>query len=123
MMELDIKNFIKIFVLLVLIDLIWLKLVAQKRYQKMILDIQHTELKVKLLPAFLTYVAMTMLFIMFHQPDTFKMFMLGFLSYAVYDLTNLTLLDNFDPMFAIADMVWGGVLFTVVYKTALKINV
>ena len=119
-MELDIQNFIKIFVLLILIDLIWLKLVAQKKYQKMILNIQKSELKIKLMPAFLTYVAMTLLFILFHQPDTFKMFMLGFLTYAVYDLTNLSLLDNFDPMFAIADMVWGGVLFTVVNRIALK---
>ena len=119
-MELDIKNFIKIFVLLILIDLIWLKLVAQKKYQKMILNIQKSELKIKLMPAFLTYVAMTLLFILFHQPNTFKMFMLGFLTYAVYDLTNLSLLDNFDPMFAVADMLWGGVLFTVVNKIALK---
>ena len=121
-MILDIQNFIKIFVLLILIDLIWLKLVAQKKYQKMILDIQKSELKIKLMPAFLTYVAMTLLFILFHQPDTFKMFMLGFLTYAVYDLTNLSLFDNFDPMFAIADMLWGGVLFAVVNKIALKIN-
>ena len=121
-MELTIKNVIKIFVLLILIDLIWLKLVAQKKYQTMIKNIQNSELKVKLIPAFLTYVAMTLLFIMFHQPNTFKMFMLGFLSYAVYDLTNLSIFDKFDPMFAVADMIWGGILFAAVNKIALKIN-
>ena len=52
----NIKTFIKIFILLVLVDLIWLKLVAQKKYKVMIKDIQGEDMKVKMLPAFFVYI-------------------------------------------------------------------
>ncbi len=121
-MELTIKNFIKIFVIFILIDLIWLKFVAGEKYTKMIFDIQNEEMKVKYVPAILVYVFMTVLLMLFGSESNIRNFLLGFLSYGIYDFTNLALINKFDGTFALADMTWGGVLFALTNKIALKIN-
>ena len=38
-------------------------------------------------------------------------FVTGVMVYAVYDFTNYALLDQYDWKFAIADSLWGGILF------------
>ena len=40
-------------------------------------------------------------------------FMYGVSTYAVYDFTNYALFDQYDWKFAIADTLWGGVLFVL----------
>jgi uncharacterized membrane protein len=42
-------------------------------------------------------------------------FILGSLTYAVYDFTNYATLSNYPLSFALLDTVWGGVLFGLVY--------
>ncbi len=121
-MKLDVKNFIKVFVIFILIDMFWLKLVASKKYRVMIRDIQNEEMKIKMIPGILVYVFMTLLFILFYKQSVSKMFLLGLLTYGVYDFTNLTIINKFDKTFAVYDTVWGGVLFAITYFLASKIN-
>lgn len=112
----NIVNFIKIFVLFIILDLIWIKLVAGPKYTNMIFEIQNSEMKIKPIPAILTYVAMTLLLLLFVSSSDYKNFLLGALSYAIYDLTNLSLLDKFDANFALYDSLWGGILFLSVSR-------
>jgi uncharacterized membrane protein len=51
-----------------------------------------------------------------------RAFLLGMCTYAVYDFTNYSTLTNYDPRFAIADSLWGGVLFSLVREVGLRIN-
>lgn len=111
----NIKTFIKIFILLILVDLIWLKLMAEKKYKVMIKDIQGEDMKAKILPALSVYILMSLLLMLFGSTDI-RNFILGFCTYGVYDMTNLTIFNKFDTHFAIADMIWGGILFTVTYR-------
>lgn len=111
----NIKNFIKIFVILILIDLFWLKFFAGPKYKVMIRDIQGSEMKPKLFPGLIVYVLMTLLLLLFGSTDI-RNFILGLCVFGVYDMTNLTLLNKFDTVYAIADMIWGGVLFTLTYR-------
>lgn len=115
----DYKNiilFIKIFILFIIIDMIWIKLLAENKYKKMIKDIQNEELKIKILPAIFVYIFMTLLLILFRNTSNINIFLLGFLSYGIYDMTNYSLLNKFDFNFAILDMLWGGILFSIVNK-------
>lgn len=50
-------------------------------------------------------------------------FTIGFCTYAVYDFTNFALLKDYDVRFAIADTIWGGILFALVFieKQYLKL--
>ena len=38
-------------------------------------------------------------------------FLLGFVIYAVFDLTNMVIFKKWDLMTSLMDMTWGGVLF------------
>ena len=122
MVNLNVKNFVKIFVLFILIDLIWLKLIAGPKYAKMIYNIQGEPMKIKSAPAMLVYVFMTILFILFSSQSDTRNFLLGSLTYGVYDFTNLAIFNKFDKVFAVFDALWGGVLFTLVNRinTELK---
>lgn len=117
----NIKTFIKIFVLLILVDLIWLKLIAEKKYKVMIKNIQGEDMKVKMLPALSVYVLMSLLLMLFGSTDI-RNFILGVCTFGVYDMTNLTIFNKFDTSFAIADMIWGGILFTVTYRLNSILN-
>ena len=109
------KTFIKIFIILILVDLVWFKLIALDRYKVMIKDIQGDILKPKMIPAAVVYIVMTLLLILFGTTDI-KNFILGFSAFGIYDMTNLSIFDKFDAKFAVADMIWGGVLFTVTHR-------
>jgi uncharacterized membrane protein len=121
-MELTLKNFIKVFVLFILVDIIWIKFIISEKYNKMMIEIQNEEMKIKILPAILVYVCMTFLLILFSSDSNIKNFLLGFLTYGLYDLTNLAIINKFNAPLAFADMTWGGILFAIVTKLALKIN-
>ena len=122
MVNLNIKNFVKIFIIFILIDLIWLKLIAGPKYSKMILNIQGEPMKAKMVPAFLVYVFMTVLLMLFGSQSNTRNFLLGSLTYGVYDFTNLAIFNKFDKVFALLDTLWGGVLFTLVYKINRELN-
>lgn len=54
-------------------------------------------------------------YLILHASSPLSAFGIGFATYAVYDFTNLATLKYYDGRFAIADSIWGGVLFTIVY--------
>lgn len=110
-MKISIENLIKTLAILFVIDFIWIKLVAQRAYKKIVRDVQKEELQIKIIPAIFAYISMTLLLVIFSSESHLKNFFLGLLTYSVYDTTNLALFKNFDPKFAIADVIWGGVLF------------
>ena len=122
MVNLNVRNFVKIFVLFILIDLIWLKLIAGPKYAKMVYNIQGEPMRIKSGPAMLVYVFMTVLFILFSSQSDTRNFLLGSLTYGVYDFANLAIFNKFDKVFAVFDALWGGVLFTLVNRINTELN-
>ncbi len=79
----------------------------------MIFDIQAAPLRLKMAPALVVYLAMGYLATLPKNP--LDAFLLGLAVYAVYDGTNLATLAKYDWRFAIADSLWGGILFTILF--------
>jgi uncharacterized membrane protein len=48
--------------------------------------------------------------------------LIGLCTYAVYDFTNLTTLTNYSLEVAIADSMWGGLLFMIVRELSLRLG-
>jgi uncharacterized membrane protein len=48
--------------------------------------------------------------------------LIGLSTYAVYDFTNLATLKHYTLEFAIADSLWGGVLFMIVREVCLRLG-
>jgi len=99
-------------VLIFLVDIPWLYTVSGWSGE-MIRDIQGSALQMKVLPAAVVYLALGYLATL---PKTLlEAFGIGAATYAVYDFTNLATLKKYDPMFAVADTLWGGTLMAAVY--------
>jgi uncharacterized membrane protein len=112
----NIKEFVLIFVLFIVIDVFWLKFYMKDVYEKLIKDIQGTEMKIRIYSALFVYVCMTILLLKFRNNNILDMFLLGLLTYGIYDFTNYALFTKFDFKTALVDMLWGGLLFALVAK-------
>jgi uncharacterized membrane protein len=97
--------------LLILFDLPWLLAIGETA-QKMILRIQGSELKLRMAPALVVYIALAYLVTKTETP--LEAFKVGVAVYAVYDFTNLAMFKNYTVSFAILDSLWGGILMGMV---------
>jgi uncharacterized membrane protein len=95
-----------------LIDIPWLWTVSGWSGE-MIRSIQGSALEMKILPAVVVYLALA--FLATFPRSHLEAFLMGSSIYAVYDFTNLATLKKYQLPFAIADSIWGGVLFTIVH--------
>jgi len=79
--------------------------------------VQNAKVQMKWVGAALSYLAMTaLLYIFAIVPNVgyLQTFLLGFLSYGIYDSVNYALFSKYDALIAIQDTLWGGILFTIV---------
>ena len=108
---------------LVLIDGVWLRVIARGFYARSLQGLLATD--VRWLPAILFYIfypiAISLLVTMPHLKAGTSLTMvflygclLGFTAYAAYDLTNLATLKNWPLGMSIVDMFWGTFLTGVV---------
>jgi hypothetical protein len=112
-----ITKYVLIAGLILVLDLPWL-LLSNEFTSKMVRKIQGSDLVLNVLPALVVYVALAYLA---QLPKTYTdAFLLGLCVYAVYDFTNLSIFKNYDWRFAVADSLWGGILFMIVFYVIKK---
>ncbi len=111
---------IAIAVLFVITDSIWL-LTGGKTSLAIHEKIQGSPVVFRYGAAIVVYMAMVYLLSL--AVSAAHAFTIGFCTYAVYDFTNYALLKDYDVKFAIADTIWGGILFALVFleKQYLKL--
>jgi uncharacterized membrane protein len=78
--------------------------------------------KVAMMPAFVVYLLMATLLVVFVLPSLGEEPLLmgaamgalmGFCVYGVFDLTNLAILRSYPIPFALVDVIWGTFLFSI----------
>ena len=112
MMQITPLSMIVSAVLILALDIPWLY-VNQGWAGPMIRSIQGSPMKVRMVPALITYVFLAYLL---HIPKSLnEAFLLGVAVYGVYDATNYATLTKYSPTFAIADTLWGGVLMSAAW--------
>ena len=119
-------TFIKVFlialIIFLILDFIWLGLIAKNLYQKEIGTLLKT--KFNFLAAFIFYIIFIIALTIFVilpaiSNDSLKEVLLlgalfGFVTYATYDLTNLATLEGFTIKIVIIDLLWGTTLGTLI---------
>ena len=112
----QVKQFLVILILFLIIDSLWLGFVAGPKYKKSILEIQGEPLVPNMKMAILVYFAMTFLLMLCLSKNftTQETFLVGFLSYFIYDFTNAAVFKKWDKLFGLFDSIWGGILFAIV---------
>ena len=129
-----IKSFIIIGIIVFCIDLIFLNSLFSK-FTKQIKIIQNKEVIVKKIPAFISYLLLTiaLYYFIIRKKDNYKTnnelikdaVILGSLIYGIFDATNLTLFNKWTVDLFIIDTIWGGILFglsTYLYILFVKSN-
>jgi uncharacterized membrane protein len=98
--------------LFVVTDMIWL-VTAGKYALTMHEKIQGVPVVFRYGAAAIVYVALA--YLLTYAKSALNAFYIGLSAYAVYDFTNYALLKNYDIRFALADTIWGGILFSAVF--------
>lgn len=117
------KLFIPTFIFYFVIDYVWIAIIASKFYSQELGDLVRRNgsggIDANLIPGFIVYVLLVSGLIIFVYPRIQNKrilpvivygFLFGVITYGVYNLTNLAILDGFGARLAIADMLWGGVV-------------
>ena len=104
---------VKIAAVMLVLDWIWIYLVAGNAFSSVVENIQGSIMKVRPLGAVVAYAAMILLFNQFITKESsgWDAFLLGFLAYAIFDGTNYALFNKYDLKTAVVDAAWGGILF------------
>ena len=110
----NISKFIVILILVTIIDMIWIQIFAKKKYEIMIKDIQGEPMKLNMKYAVACYIIIALLVLLLINKNFnySELFLAGLFTYGIFDLTNASVFNKWDVMFGLADMIWGGILFT-----------
>lgn len=115
----SLKNLGIAMVLLLLVDSVWL-FTAGRYALTMTERIQGSSVQFNFLAAIVVYVALA--YLVFQAKTVAEAGLLGCSVYAVYDFTSLTILKKYEVGIAIADTLWGGVLFMAVHMLLTKLS-
>lgn len=100
---------------MLVLDSLWIYGFLLGPFAEMIEKVQGQPMQVRMSGAIVAYLALLILAIVFiPKTDNYvEAFLLGFCVYAVYDATNFATLKYWDVSVAVADSLWGGVLFMI----------
>jgi len=103
-------TYLKAAAILVMVDMFWL-LTGGIYARNMTERIQGSPLHFRYIGALIVYACLAHLLL--QTTSITNAFITGVMVYAVYDFTNYALFEQYDWKFAIADTLWGGILFVV----------
>ncbi len=112
------RNFLITFIVFLVIDMIWLGLIAKRVYAKY-LGYLMTD-KINWIAAIVFYVLFViglLYFVIYPSKDITHLVtsaaLFGLITYATYDLTNLATVKSWPLTITLIDLVWGTVLSTL----------
>ena len=100
-------------ILFVIIDSIYLN-IMKGYFQKQIVNVQNSPIKMNFLGAALCYIFLIAglnYFIIKPKKSAQDAFLLGIVIYGVYETTNYAIFKNWSIISVIIDTLWGGILF------------
>lgn len=106
------KRYFTSIALLLFVDMFWL-LTAGQYAVRMTEAIQGSPIVFRYGAAAVVYLAMA--YLLSHAKTVGEAFMIGLTAYAVYDFTSYAILRGYDWRLAVADTLWGGILFMIVF--------
>lgn len=113
-----------IFLVLITMDYIWLGILTKKFLISQfgsLVKVKDGNLQINLLVGLITWFVIALgcfIFAVYPAPTLVKAMILGatfgFISYAIYDLTNLTFIVNYPVKFVFVDIAWGTFLCSTI---------
>lgn len=107
-------------ILFVVVDAVWL-LTAGRYALAMTERIQGTPVTFRFAAAIPVYIALA--YLIFQVDSAKDAALMGAATYAIYDFTSLAILKKYELGMAVADTLWGGALFAIVFTLLKKLGV
>jgi len=111
-------------IVMLALDAIYLTL-TKGFYNKQVRLIQGSDLTIKLVPTLLVYLCLLVglyYFILVPKRPVMDAVLLGFVIYAVFELTNLAIFDKWSLQAVILDSSWGAILFGLTTFITYKLS-
>jgi len=86
------------------------------QYGEQVAKVQRTAMNIKMSGVVACYIFLIVglyYFILKENRSIFDAFLLGIVIYGVYDATTYAIFKHWSPVLAIADTLWGGILFAL----------
>lgn len=112
-------NTIIIAIIIFVIDLFWLNTTGM-HFKNMIASIQSAPVVIRPAPLVPIYIALA--YLLNRARSIQEAGLIGLATYTVFDMTNYALLKDYNIGIAVADAVWGGVLFMLSFSCAKYFN-
>jgi uncharacterized membrane protein len=106
----NIYTYIKTAFIIFIVDIFWLA-TGGIYARKMTELIQGQPIQMRFVSAVIVYLFLA--YMLLQTKSAKEAFIYGVCIYGVYDFTNHALFEQYDWKFAIADTLWGGVLFVL----------
>lgn len=119
-----IKKYLLIGIIILALDSVYLSL-AKNLFSKQIKLVQKEPFKLNIYSAILCYILLTLgiyYFVIEKNLSYKEAFFLGFIIYGIFDTTTMSIFNDWNPLLALLDTCWGGILFTLVLFIYNKIN-
>lgn len=106
-------------IVLLIIDIIFIKFVSSNFFVKMIEKIQNKPFKLNITGAIISYFLILLGQYLFVEPFKkiyskrkyyLNAFLLGIVTYGIFDFTNIAIFRDYEFMPAIIDTLWGGII-------------
>lgn len=120
----DFLNFIKLAIIVLIIDLIWISIFMGEHFRKLVFNIQGETLKLNMIPAIISYFLLILGLYYFIVKDNrlyYESFMLGIIVYGVFEATSMAIFNKWDYKTLILDTLWGGILYNLSHAIYKKI--
>jgi len=111
----DIQYIFMIMVILLIVDGTWLY-IMKDTFSKLITNIQSAPLKLRIAPAIVAYIAMTLglyHFVIKEKKSVINAVLLGMFMNTVYECTNYAAFDKWQVDVVVKDILWGGAMFGI----------
>jgi uncharacterized membrane protein len=100
---------------MLMLDGVYLNAIGTQ-YGEQVAKVQRTAMNIKMSGVVACYIFLIVglyYFILKENRSIFDAFLLGIVIYGVYDATTYAIFKHWSPVLAIADTLWGGILFAL----------
>jgi uncharacterized membrane protein len=116
----ELSTIFVMFVVIIILDYLWLGIISKKfiidQFGSLV-KVKNGSIQINLIVGLITWfiIALGVFIFAVNPSEGLKQTLLlgaifGFISYAIYDLTNLTFIVNYPIKFVFVDIAWGTVL-------------
>ena len=108
-MEWNWKKALQVSLLVLVVDFIWIGVIAKNMYKKGLAKVQGFPIKFRPIGAIVAYILLIVGLTIFVN-DWLSGSIMGLVTYGIYNATNYATLSNYSEQLAITDTLWGTIL-------------